>query len=153
MFRTRRAFSDEFERLHEQMEQMWRRLAEGGSGRSRFCSPTLAPPTDVYETADEVVVVAEIAGIDEQEVEIEVDGGRLAFHGEKVDREAHPDRRHTQMEICYGLFGRSLVLPARVDPSKAKVTYAGGFLRIVLPKVPEQPARHVRVAVRKPSDE
>lgn len=148
MFRTRRAFS-EFERLHEQMEQMWQRLAAGTSGRSRFCSPTLAPPTDVYETADEVVVVAEIAGIDQQAVEIEVDADRLAFHGEKVDREAHPERRHTQMEICYGLFGRSLLLPARVDPARAKVTYAGGFLRIVLPKVPEQPLRHVRVIVRK----
>ncbi len=148
MFRTRRAFS-EFERLHEQMEQMWRRLAGEGSGRSRFCSPTLAPPTDVYETADEVVIVAEIAGIDEQEVEIEVDGGRLAFHGEKVDREAHPHRRHAQMEICYGMFGRSLVLPARVDPNRAKVTYADGFLRIVLPKVPDQPPRQVRVSIRR----
>ncbi len=147
-----RAFA-EFERLHEQMEQMWRRLSEGASGRSRFCSPTLAPPTDVYETADEVVIVAEIAGIDEQEVEVEIEGDRLRFHGEKVDREAHPARRHTQMEICYGLFGRSLVLPARVDASQAKVTYGDGFLRIVLPKVPEQPPHHVRVAVRKASSQ
>ena len=148
MFRTKSAF-EEFERLHDQMEQMWRRLAGTPFGRSRFSSPTLAPPTDVYETANEVVVVAEIAGIDQQEIEIEIEGERLAFRGEKVDREAQLHRRHAQMEISYGLFGRSLALPARVDPARAKVTYSGGLLRIVLPKLPEQTPRQVRVAVRK----
>jgi HSP20 family protein len=148
MFRTRSAFS-EFQRLHEQMEQMWRRLAGGPSGRSRFSSPMLAPPTDVFETPDEVVIVAEIAGIEEQEVEIEIGGDRLAFHGEKSDREARPNQRHTQMEICYGLFGRSLLLPAKVDAAGVKVSYSEGFLRIVLPKLRDQRPRRVRVSVRK----
>ena len=148
MIRRRSAFS-EFERLHEQMDQMWRRLSGAPSGRSRFSSPMLAPPTDVYETANEVVVVAEIAGIEEQEVEIEIEGDRLAFHGEKVDRDAHPNQRHTQMEICYGPFGRTVLLPAKVDPAAAEVSYSEGFLRIVLPKLHEEAPRRVRVNVRK----
>jgi HSP20 family protein len=148
MIRRRSAFS-EFERLHEQMDQMWRRLSGGPSGRSRFCSPMLAPPTDVYETAKEVVIVAEIAGIERQEVDIEVEGDRLTFHGEKVDRDAEPGHRHTQMEICYGAFGRTVVLPARVDASSAEVSYSEGFLRIVLPKLREEGPRRVRVNVRK----
>jgi HSP20 family protein len=109
----------------------------------------LAPPTDVYETADEVVIVAEIAGIEEQEVAIEIEGEVLAFHGEKVDRDAKPGHRHTQMEICYGAFGRTVALPARVDPAGANVSYAEGFLRIALPKLREPGARSVRVNVRK----
>ena len=148
MFHRKGTFS-EFERLHEQMEQMWRRLSEGPPGRSRFCSPVLAPPTDVFETPDEVVIVAEIAGISEREVEIEIEGEHLAFHGEKIDREARPDQRHTQMEIRYGLFGRSLVLPAQVDATGVKVSYTEGFLRIVLPKRREQDPRRVRVRVRR----
>jgi len=148
MNRRRSAFS-EFERLHEQMDQMWRRLSGVPSGRSRFCSPTLAPPTDVYETASTVVVVAEIGGIEEQEVDIEIEGERLAFHGEKIDRDTHPNQRHTQMEICYGQFGRTVLLPAKVDPAGAEVSYSEGFLRIVLPKLRKQSPHKVRVNVRK----
>jgi HSP20 family protein len=148
MTRRRSAFS-EFERLHEQMDQMWHRLAGGGpSGRSRFCSPMLAPPTDVYETEAEVVIVAEIAGIEEQEVEVEIEGDHLAFHGEKVYRDAEPNQRHTQMEISYGPFSRSVSLPARVDAEAAQVTYREGFLRIVLPKLQREGPRRVRVNVR-----
>jgi len=147
MNRRRSAFS-EFERLHEQMDQMWRRLSGTPSGRSRFCSPMLAPPTDVYETANDVVIVAEIAGIEEQEVEIEIEGDHLAFHGEKVYRDLRPNQRHTQMEICYGPFSRTVLLPARVDAAAAEVSYREGFLRIVLPKLREENPRRVRVNVR-----
>ncbi|MGD0765459.1 MAG: Hsp20/alpha crystallin family protein [Dehalococcoidia bacterium] len=147
MFRSKSAFA-EFERLHDQMEQMWRRMTEGPAGRNRFCSPILAPPTDVFETADHVVVVAEIAGIQEQEVEIEIEGERLRFHGEKSDREAKPTHRHTQMEICYGAFERTLLLPARIDPEGIRVSYSEGFLRIVLPKLREPGSHRVRVTAR-----
>jgi HSP20 family protein len=109
----------------------------------------LAPPTDVYETANEVVVVAEIAGIDEQEVDIEIEGDHLAFHGEKVCRDLDPNQRHTQMEICYGPFSRMVVLPAKVDPASAEVSYREGFLRIVLPKLDEESPRRVRINLRK----
>jgi HSP20 family protein len=148
MNRRRSAFS-EFERLHEQMDQMWRRLAGTPSGRSRFCSPMLAPPTDVYETANDVVVVAEIAGIEEQEVEIEIEGDHLAFRGEKVYHDLVPNQRHTQMEICYGPFSRTVLLPARVDASAAEVSYREGFLRIVLPKLRNESPHRVRVNVRR----
>ena len=106
----------------------------------------------MYETADEVVVVAEIAGIERQEVDIEIEGDRLTFHGEKMDRDADPNQRHTQMEICYGAFGRTVLLPARVDATSAEVSYSEGFLRIVLPKMREEGPRRVRVNVRKQSD-
>ena len=151
MIRRRSAFS-EFERLHEQMDQMWRRLSGVPSGRSRFCSPMLAPPTDVYETEDEIVIVAEIAGIEGEEVAIEIEGDRLTFHGEKIDREAHPSQRHTQMEICYGVFCRTVALPAKVDPAGATVCYSEGFLRIILPKLRKEAPHRVRVNVRKQAD-
>lgn len=136
----------EFQRFHEQMDEMWRRLS-GSLPGSRFCPPLLDPPTDVYETADQVVVVAEIPGIEEQEVEIEVAGDHLALRGEKSDRQAGPDHRHTQMEICYGPFEKVVALPAAVDAEKAEVTYADGFLRIALPK--KERYHQVRVIIRK----
>ena len=89
MNRRRSAFS-EFERLHEQMDQMWRRLPGRRPAVPVSAVRLLAPPTDVYETRDAVVIVAEIAGIEQQEVDIEIEGDHLRFHGEKIDRDADP---------------------------------------------------------------
>jgi HSP20 family protein len=148
MLNTKSAFP-EFERLHEQIEQMWERLAGGPLGRPRFRAPILEPPTDILETADQVVVVAEIPGIEEHEVEIEIEGDRLLFRGEKSDRQADPNQRHTQIEICYGSFERTLVLPAEVDAEGIEVSYSDGFLRIALPKLKRRRSHQVRVRVRR----
>src|SRR3990172_1760222 len=98
----------EFQRLQAYMDEMWTRLTGGQLGGPRFCPPILEPPVDVYETSDEVVVLAEVAGISGEDVEVAVEGDRLTFRGEKNDRHADPNHRHSQMEICYGLFERSL---------------------------------------------
>ena len=140
----------EFERLRGQMDQMWRRLAGGHPGRPGFGLPVLEPPADIFETANHVVVVTEIAGIGEEEVEIEVSGNLLALRGERHDRRAQPHHRHAQVEICYGPFERVLTLPAPVDPDGAEVSYSDGFLRIALPKLARRRPHRVRVIVRRP---
>lgn len=145
---TKRAF-DEFERLHEQMEQMWRRMVSGLPGRPGFCPPIIQPLTDIFETPNHVVVVAEVAGIAEEEVEIEIQGDRLTFRGEKRDRRAEPHHRHAQVEICYGRFERTVKLPATVKTEGAEVSYSDGLLRILLPKEEQQVPRSVRVYLRR----
>ncbi len=145
-----RSIFPEFEHLHQEMDEMWERLTGHGSGRARFCPPVLIPPVDVYETPEEVVVLSEIAGISEEGVQVTIDGTRLTFRGEKSDRHAGPSHRHSQMEICYGLFERTLELPAAVDGAGIDISYSDGFLRIVLPKMKRQPRRQVRISVRQP---
>jgi HSP20 family protein len=137
----------EFDHLHQQMEEMWERLTGGHGGRPRFCPPILEPPVDVYETAEEVVILAEVAGIGGEEVQIDLQAGRLRFHGQKDDHHAAPGHRHSQMEICYGTFDRTVNLPAEVDPEGIQASYEDGFLKIVLPKRQQQ-RRQVRVSVR-----
>jgi len=143
---AQKQFSD-FGYLHQQMEEMWDRLTGGQGGRPRLCPPVLEPPVDVYETADEVVILAEIPGIGDEEVSIDVEGDRLRFRGDKNDHHAAPGHRHSQMEICYGTFERTVRLPAEADPEGVAVTYRDGFLRIVLPKRQQQ-KHQVRVTVR-----
>ncbi len=139
-------FAD-FDHLHQEMEEMWERLTGGHGGRPRFCPPMLEPPVDVYETAEDVVILAEIAGIGGEEVQIDVQGDRLRFSGRKNDHHAAPGHRHSQIEICYGTFDRAVTLPADVDPEGVKVSYRDGFLKIVLPKRQRRP-HQVRVTVR-----
>lgn len=149
MKHSRGIYSD-FEYVHQQMDEMWERLTGGSSGRRRFCPPILVPPVDVYETADKVVVLSEIAGISEEGVEVTIEGKHLYFRGEKSDRHAGPEHRHSQMEICYGLFERTIDLPAEVDSEGMEIWYGDGFLRIIMPKPKRRRRRAVRVTVRQP---
>ncbi len=144
--RTTVVFSD-FERIQERMEQAWQQVL-GPPGAPRFSPPLIEPSVDVYETDRDVVVVAEIAGISDEEVEIAVDGRVLVFSGERKPSEARPGRLYSQMEICHGPFRRELLLPAEVNPDKADAGYSHGMLEIVLPKVTRHMNRRLKIVVR-----
>jgi len=136
----------EFEGIRRRMEKTWRQVL-GPPGSPRFSPPVLEPPADIYETAESVVVVVEIAGIKDQDVEISVEGNTLTIRGQREDRQRHPRRLYTQMEICCGPFQRILTLPAEVDADKATAIYDEGFLEVVLPKVKRQVNRQVRITI------
>jgi HSP20 family protein len=140
-------FSD-FERIRERMEQAWQQVL-GPPGAPRFRTPLIEPPTDVFETDECVVVVAEMAGISEEEVEIAVDGRVLVLSGERKPTGGQQGRLYSQMEIGHGPFRRELLLPAEVDAEEAKAVYSQGMLQIELPKV-SRPAgrRHLKIVVR-----
>ncbi len=144
--RTADIFAD-FERIRERMERAWRQVL-GPPGSPRFCPPVIEPAVDVYEIERGVVVVVEIAGISEGDVEITVDGRTMVISGERKPSAGRPGRMYTQMEICHGPFRRELLLPAEVNPDGARVEYSRGMLEIVLPKVRRRTGRPVRIVVR-----
>jgi len=137
----------EFDRIKVRMTQVWQQ-ALGPPGAPRFCPPVLEPAVDVYETADEVVIVVDLPGIADQEVEISVEGRAFTLRGERVARQGHPGRLYSQMEICFGPFERVLALPAEVDADGATANYQDGFLEITLPKARRQVSRQVRITLR-----
>jgi HSP20 family protein len=137
----------EFEGIRRRMERTWQRML-GPPGSPRFAPPVIEPPADIYETAESVIVVVEIAGIKDEDVEISVEGNILTIRGQREDRQRHPRRLYTRMEIPCGPFERILSLPAEVDADKATATYDDGFLEIVLPKVKQKVNRHVHITIR-----
>lgn len=98
------------------------------------------PPTDIYETADDLVVRIEVAGIDADQVRISLVDRVLTVSGMRKDPESKVG--YHRMEIPYGPFQTSALLPRRVDPSQVRAEYSDGFLTIVIPK-----ASPVRVPV------
>ena len=137
----------EFERIRERMQTAWQRVI-GPPGAPRFCAPIIEPSVDVYETEDEVVVVVEIAGVLNEEVEVLVDGRTLTVRGQRPPSGGRPRRLYSQMEICHGPFQRDLLLPSEVNPEQARASYNAGLLEIVLPKVGQTLSRHVRIVAR-----
>jgi len=90
------------------------------------------PPTDVYETSEEVVVRVEIAGMAEADFTIVLDGRDLFIRGVRPDTSER--RAYHQMEIRFGEFGTDVELPVEVVIEHIQAVYMNGFLNIRLPK-------------------
>jgi HSP20 family protein len=91
------------------------------------------PPTDVYETDDCVVVKVEIAGMDDKDFEISLDGKRLIISG--IRRDPASKLGYQQMEILYGHFETDVHLARAIEEDKIEAIYEHGFLVVRLPKV------------------
>ena len=100
-----------------------------------FFEKAWKPNCDVYETADEIVVLAEISGVSVEDTEIILDGNNLVLRGIRQERVSSHRENYHQMEINFGPFERALVLPALANADKASATYEDGFLEIRMPKV------------------
>jgi HSP20 family protein len=138
--------SSDFEHIRERMEEARRRVI-GAPGRPGFTTPFIEPSVDVYETEDTVVIVAEIAGIGDVDVELEVEGSSCAFRGERKATSGGAKRDYRQMEISYGAFQRELLLPAEVNPDGISTVYKDGMLQITLPKASPAGGRRLKIPV------
>ena len=94
------------------------------------------PQVDIRERADEVIVVAEIAGVKREAIQLEVAPGSVKIFGIREDCAAAQDARYRLAEIPCGYFERILTLPALIDPDRTTALYRDGLLEIRLAKRP-----------------
>jgi len=119
--------------IADELEVYFNEVAHGrpiGFGRSLKWKP----PTDVYETADAVVVHMDIAGMLPGDFHIELSDGILTISGERLPRR-EGKRHYHAMEIQIGPFERRLRIPAPVDPDSVQAGYEAGFLEVRLRKL------------------
>jgi len=91
------------------------------------------PPTDVYETAENLVIKVEVAGMREEDFEVAIEDQFLTIKGNRLDLTER--RAYHQMEIRSGKFEIAVGLPAIVDVERAIAEYKDGFLLIIFPKI------------------
>ncbi len=125
------------------------RLFDFSLGRWSASPSSWAPAMDILQNKDNIVVKAEIPGMDEKDVEITLEGSTLQIKGEKKyeKEEKEEDRYHS--ERFYGKFQRIVELPSAVDTTAVKATYRQGILEIVLPKKEELKPKQIKVEVGK----
>jgi HSP20 family protein len=93
------------------------------------------PPIDVYETEDEMVVMMELAGIKEEDVDVTLFHDMVVVSGSRVDT-ARPEKvRYHEVGINFGRFRSEVFLPMKVSPDCVDAHYENGFLTIRLSKV------------------
>ncbi|MCS6787085.1 MAG: Hsp20/alpha crystallin family protein [Thiobacillaceae bacterium] len=103
------------------------------------------PKVDIIDRAEEVVVRAELPGIDKKDLEVTVTGDTLTLKGQTRHEEKEEKGDYFRSEITRGSFARTLVLPAAVDATKAKASFKDGLLEVTLPKKEE--ARRQSIAI------
>ncbi len=96
------------------------------------------PRVNVSETEKEVLVSAELPGMNEKDIGVELEDGALTIRGEKKEEHEEKGKNWHRIEQSYGSFHRVVPLPARADAGKAKANFKKGVLNVTLPKLPEE---------------
>lgn len=100
---------------------------------------------DVYQTKDNVVIKAPIAGVTPDNIDIEVAEDVVTIRGERVE-EKEVDREHYYVQECYwGAFSRSVILPTSTIAEKAAASLKDGVLTITIPKVAQDKVKKIKV--------
>ena len=106
-----------------------------------------APPIDVYETRDDLVVAVELPGVREKDIHLSMTGDVLTLSGQRgIAAEAREENYH-RIERWYGTFERHVQLPIPVQGDKIRASYKDGVLEIRLPKLEEAKPREIKIAI------
>jgi HSP20 family protein len=108
----------------------------------------ISPPAlDFFEEKDEIVVKAELPGMDKDNVEVSLTDHTLTIKGEKKKEEEVKEENYYKSERSYGSFVRTLELPTEVHSDKIKATFKNGVLEVRLPKTEQAKAKEVKVKI------
>ena len=103
------------------------------------------PVVDVYDNDDNIVLKAEIPGIDKKDIEIDVKGRVLTLKGERSSDNEMKEDNYYRRERCFGKFERAFTLPVNVELDKIKANYKDGVLEIEIPKPEEKKPKQITV--------
>ena len=134
--------------LRERMDRMFE------DSLSRFRMPEEAtmptfwsPSVDIYETDENIVLKAELPGVDKKEVSVEVKDSTLILKGERKREKEVKEENYHRVERSFGTFMRSFSLPVSVKQDQVKAKFKDGVLEVTLPKAEEAKPKQVKVEV------
>jgi HSP20 family protein len=131
-------FEDEF---HKSVDEIFHLVSP--VYRRHECS--WIPHLDVYESPDEIIILADLAGINKEELHIELNRRKIKIAGVRKIISLVDNARYRLAEIPHGYFERNINLPSAVDAESALASYADGILLIRVNKVTDHKTHHIRI--------
>ena len=104
------------------------------------------PQMDIYETHEEIIILAEIAGVNKENLGVEINTRAVKIYGDRAEMPRVKNSTYRLAEIQYGKFERVLFLPAPIDIDKVIATYLNGLLQIRLAKLPPDRTHRIPIA-------
>ena len=112
-----------------------------------FEEPHLFPQVDVSESDKDIVISAELPGLDSKDIDVNVSAEAVTLSGEKKSEQKSSNGGRRWSERTYGRFERSIPLPTEVQGDKAKAEFKNGVLKVILPKAENAKSRTHKVAI------
>jgi HSP20 family protein len=137
----------ELERMRREMDRLWDSFFEGRPGREVEEVGEWLPTLDLSETENDLVVKAEIPGIDPKEIDISLANEMLTIKGEKKQEKEEKEENYHLIERSYGSFVRTIPLPREVQGDKISASYKNGILKVTLPKSEEAKKKEIKIKV------
>ncbi len=137
---------DPFQELVAMSNRLNRTLDSSLTPRAEDSFGTWAPPVDIVERADHLVIRAEIPGVRREDMDVRIENGVLTLHGERKHEAQVSEENAYRMERVYGAFTRSFSLPTTVDAAKVSATYKDGILKVTIPKVETAKPKRIEIS-------
>ena len=135
---------DELTTLRNRMDRLWSRMTDEEPALANW-----SPTSDVIETKDDIVIKAELPGIDPKDVDVQIENSVLSIQGQRNAEKETDEKGFRRIERTYGTFFRSFVLPPNVEVDKIAATFVNGVLEVRMPKKDEAKPRAIKVDVKK----
>lgn len=114
---------------------------------TRWFAEETAPQVDIFEDGDELVVKAELPGLEREDINVTLTDDVLTISGEKKKEEMVQEKNYYRLERSSGSFTRSFRLPVEVQTDKVKATFKGGVLEMRMPKTEEAKEKEVKIKI------
>ena len=139
---------EDMARLQREVNRLFEdngRPANGRGGAELASARTWAPAVDIFEDREEIVVKAELPGLKQEDIDIELTGDTLTLKGERKFEDAQRKDNYVRVERAYGQFQRSFTIGVPVKHDGVRASYKDGILEIRLPKSEETKPKKVQV--------
>jgi HSP20 family protein len=137
---------DELTSFRREMDRLWDRFFSERPALDML-EKGWEPTMDITETKSDLIVKAELPGIDPKEIDISLTGDTLTIKGEKQQEKEEKEENYYRIERSYGIFSRTIKLPMNVQNDRIKASYQHGVLKITLPKSEEAKQKQIKIKV------
>jgi len=128
---------NQMNRLFDDAVHSWPSAADG--------TTSWAPAADIYETENDLVLQADLPGVDPKQIDVRVENNVLTIRGERVFEPKVDRENFHRVERSYGTFMRSFTLATPVDADRIKAAYKNGVLQINLPKAEQAKPKKIQI--------
>ena len=134
--------------IQDRMNRLFEQTLSRSRGEEGVTATTWTPAVDIYETADTILMKAELPGVAREDIQIQIDGNTLTLKGERRFARDVQEESYLRIERAYGSFHRSFALPATVQQENVRAVLKDGVLELTLPKAEDSKPKRISVDVR-----
>ena len=132
--------------LQERMNLLFEDANRGWRAEEPSSTTSWSPAVDIYETESEIIVQAELPGMERKEIELSLENNVLTLKGDRRFEKEGKDENYHRIERSYGSFTRAFSIPAMVNEEEIKADYKEGVLAILLPKKERARSKQIEIS-------